>query len=654
MKPRKEAVIVVGLIVVGGTTAATIALRAPRVEALRLPGPHEVHRPRVARGCRLAARHHGAPHPVRAALTVGEVTWVGTASAGLLRYGPELWTTPSLARPRARVDVQRGLPSSRVNDLALDDSGQLLVATARGLARLDRGGRVRQVLLRGEAVHALAPGLAGTWHGLFAVRRHGPRGRTLHAVPVAGFRGAPVLHLRRCGEWVYVGATTLIAVHRSGWLEPVAIPPVTGMEGCPVTVATLQGLFNVRGAAAAPLPAWERHATVAAGLADGSVLFGTFGEGAFRFTPGRDRLARLLPRGRVSLVHVHRTGSLLVGTDEGLYVRDGQQVRRVPLDGPPPGMVTALAPRGDALWVGTFDSGLAVMTRRGWRRIKSPDDRITALQVGPRGRVWVGTATGLLRQSATDPTELSPVRDPEGWLGRHVSTLRRHGDRLWVGVYPGLVAVDVAVPPGEDLGFEHLGARGQEADRGLVGPTVYGAAFGENCLWAGTEDGLTLLAGPGQDSVSPARLGRLRGVASLLPSAPSAQVLTDLGGVLPDNWITDVRRAGSEVHVLTLRSGLLQLAPRGSRLLRFDLMTSPSGMLALRGAVAFGTNRRGLALVRSAERITTHGPEQGLASAAVAALAYDADADRLWIGGDAGVDEINNALQSVGAREERP
>jgi ligand-binding sensor domain-containing protein len=302
-----------------------------------------------------------------------------------------------------------------------------------------------------------------------------------------------------------------------------------------------------------------------------------------------------------------------------------EEIRRVPLDGPPPGVVTALAPRGDTLWVGTFDRGLSVMTRRGrWRRIRSPDDRITALQVGPRGRVWVGTATGLLRQSATNPLRLSPVRDPDGWLGRHVSTLRRHGDRLWVGVYPGLVAIDVAAPPGDELDFEHLGASGHAADAGLVGPTVYGAAFGGDSLWVGTEDGLSLLAGSGQ-----------------------GYALTDLGGVLPDNWITDVRRAGAVVHVLTLRSGLLQLTPRGSRLLRFNLMTSPSGMLALRRAVVFGTNRQGLALVRGARRITTYGPERGLASSAVAALAYDVAADRLWVGGNAGVDQIDGALQRI-------
>src|SRR5262249_40049481 len=149
----------------------------------------------------------------------------------------------------------------------------------------------------------------------------------------------------------------------------------------------------------------------------------------------------------------------------------------------------------------------------------------------------------------------------------------------------------------------YMGASGQEADAGLCGTTVNGIAPGRAGLWLGTQTGLTLLGG-----AEPRWLG-------------------DLSGILPDDWITDVRAAGERVYVLTLRSGLLEIRSQEARVEPFRLMTSPSALLPLPGSdgVLFGVNQAGLAYLpaRAQDQLYTFGPAQGLASSTVTSLALD-------------------------------
>ena len=200
-------------------------------------------------------------------------------------------------------------------------------------------------------------------------------------------------------------------------------------------------------------------------------------------------------------------------------------------------MITALARDGDTIWAGTFDAGLARVTGARWEAVPTFDARITSLHRDLFGRLWVGTASGLGQLVAG---KVVRVADARGWFRRHVASLRGStGDddpTLWVAVYPGLVAVDTSLDPPE---LEYLAARGQEPDAGLPGPTIYAVANRADELWVASDDGL----------------GRL--------SWAGSRLLTDLGGVLPDNWVNDLRSDGETLVALTLRSGLLRLSPEG-------------------------------------------------------------------------------------------
>jgi len=599
---------------------------------------------------RLSAVHHGRPHPARAALQVGGETWLATP-AGVLRFDGRLWATPGAARPLARVDVASGLPALAVNDLRADGA-DVLVATDSGLARVDRAGRVRRTRLAGVRVTALAEGLIGTWDGLY-------RGRELTRVP--GTARLPVTALRRCGT------TTLVATHDRGLLvlDGDRLTPVSGAPASRFSALACRGglapellavgsagLFRLRGGQAAPVLASPRHlTTVLAG--GGRVVLGGFDDGLLELEG--DRVRPLGLAGRVSLLHRAPDGGLLVGAASGLFVLRGGRPTRVPLDGPPAGPITALAvgqsSAGSAtVWAGGFDSGLGRLAAGAWSEVPVFDRRLTALALDAAGRLWVGTAGGL---GLLEGGRVVRVRDERGWLARHVSTLRTRGDRdptVWVGVHPGLVAIDTSQFRGSAMkgtfAMQHLGARGREADAGLVGPTLYGLAWSGAGLWLGSDDGL----------------GRL--------TRAGASALTDLGGVLPDNWINDVRALGDEVVVLTLRSGLLRLTPAGSEVLASGLMTSPGVLVLTPRQILFGTNAAGLAVLERPRSgaphvgrwrgaaatsqplaaplaaggggVRTFGSRQGLPSTMVTALAYEPAADRLWIGGDAGVTRLDH------------
>ena len=73
-----------------------------------------------------------------------------------------------------------------------------------------------------------------------------------------------------------------------------------------------------------------------------------------------------------------------------------------------------------------------------------------------------------------------------------------------------------------------------------------------------------------------------------------------------------------------------------------SLMTSPGVLVALEDRVLWGTNTAGL-VVTGGRRLVSYGPAQGLASATVTALAFDALNDTLWVGGTAGIDGITGA-----------
>jgi hypothetical protein len=577
----------------------------PQPAVLEPPAPVSRRAPTLQPGERWPAVHYGSSVPARAALAVGDETWLAGPS-GIARFDASLWRDDAPA-PRSVIGVAEGLPAAGVNALARLGDGDILAATDDGLARIAASGRVRALLPPRGRVTALASHYAGTWNGLFDL--------TNNRV-IADTADLSITRLSQCNGRLYIatndrGLFVLERGHVSAvvGIGAVHVADLACAADARLWAATVSGLFIVDGKRARPSAAWTQHATAV--VADGNdVVFGSFGQGAFRLRG--DRLSRVVEPDRISLLYA-KGRELLGSSDHCLYRIDFQSTKPISVSGPPAGLITALAVTDDGIAAGSFDHGLALLESGRWRALPLPDPRVTALLRDSRQRLWIGTAAGLF---VHERGRLRPARDPRGWLDRHINALRRRGDELWVAAHPGLVVIDLTTDPPR---HRYLGARGAEASADLVGGTAYGIAFTDDASWVGTDRGLTrLVAGGG------------------------ARSLTDLDGILPENWINDVRSDGTSVWVLTLRSGLVRLGPAGTEVWPIALMTNPSSLVPLGERALFGTNSAGVAVADARTLVvTTHGPRQGLSSATVGALAYDEVADRMWIGGSAGIDRVD-------------
>lgn len=129
-------------------------------------------------------------------------------------------------------------------------------------------------------------------------------------------------------------------------------------------------------------------------------------------------------------VHQDNKGRLWIGTESGLFLYDGQEVRSFPVDANDPGklphdFIKAIAEGPDGrVWLGTWGGGLAYFdeTTRIVRTIDLKslaernglrfDPKIWSMAVDSKGRVWLGTFdAGLFRYDPASK-ELIAVYQP--------------------------------------------------------------------------------------------------------------------------------------------------------------------------------------------------------------------------------------------------
>lgn len=575
-------------------------------------------------GAPLRVRHEASPHPARAVLRVGRQTWIATPR-GVLRFDDRLWSDPAHARP---VGTVGGLPSPDVRALAPAPDG-VWIGTARGLVVAGRGAVVR---LEGRSVTALAPPFVGTRDGLFRLD-------ATAAAPVAGTVGLHVTALLRCGEGLLVGTHDrgLWRGTTGGALTPVrglTTSRVNALAGCDEPLAaTLRGLFRVRDGVARPVDGAHAHAP-AVTVGDGRIYVGTFGDGAARIDG--PHLAPVTSDGRVSALAYDRAhDAVLVATDDALRVVRGGRAETVALPGGPRGRVVALLAEGRTLWAGTLNHGLYRRTHGTWGAVEGFDPRVSALAAAPDRRLWVGTAGGLGRLRA-DGSRVEPLRDPRGWFSRHINALQADGNALLVFVHPGVVGV--AFRDGEPSGYRYLGST--DATELVAGDAPFTKELGalrRETVFALARDGSsTWLASAG---------GLLRNEGGEL------RALTELGGALGDRAIYDVVEARDGTWALGWRAGLLRWSGGAVDVWPARWLAVPRGLTAYRGGWLVPTEDRGLVRVErgaGALRFTAWGAAQGLSGDAADAVAVTAEG--VWVGGQDGVDRLEDGGRALATR----
>ena len=305
--------------------------------------------------------------------------WAACLRQGIARRGPEGgWTRFDLGNsPLASLDV---------NDLALDAEGGVWLA-------LDRGG-----------VQRIRPD--GSWLELPDL----PVQSEVTAVVVDALGQA----------WFAARGRGLLRVAPDGSWERFhdQVPELLGAEAYDLAFANDGSLW---------IAAWDRvvrrgvdgtwtverpdprrsNAQLDTILVDASGVVWVGGrQGLFR----RERDGRwsyllphdALPDRRVSALTVDGAGHAWVATDGGLVEvwprgRQSRYEPRFPPAAEPPGSVTDLvADAQGGLWVGTEGLGAAYRAPDGgWRDYRAPEgpvsDSVQAVDIGPRGRVWLGS-----------------------------------------------------------------------------------------------------------------------------------------------------------------------------------------------------------------------------------------------------------------------
>ena len=176
---------------------------------------------------------------------------------------------------------------------------------------------------------------------------------------------------------------------------------------------------------------------------DGSLWVATTG-GLVHVVDGRATtlgVAAGLPDAPLLRLLQRRDGTLLVGTERGVYRRIGGD-QFTPLSSALPNdAVPSLAEDGDGkLWVGTVNNGLFRLDAGGIEHFTSrhelPNNRVASLLVDRDQSLWVGTDAGLMRLSNPPFTTWSVDQGLTDDYVRAVAESRHGG--IWVGTGRGL------------------------------------------------------------------------------------------------------------------------------------------------------------------------------------------------------------------------
>lgn len=149
-----------------------------------------------------------------------------------------------------------------------------------------------------------------------------------------------------------------------------------------------------------------------------------------------------LPAAPVLTLLRSKNGQLLVGTEQGLYIRDRGEsgFRPVHEDLNDLAVSALLEDHGGAIWIGTISTGLFRLQQGHIEHLGTedglPNNRVLAIFQDREGSIWVGTNGGLFRLRSAPFVTLTRE---QGLAGNYVRALLSHSDgSLWVGTSEGV------------------------------------------------------------------------------------------------------------------------------------------------------------------------------------------------------------------------
>ncbi|MDB6045419.1 MAG: hypothetical protein JWM63_3970 [Gammaproteobacteria bacterium] len=476
--------------------------------------------------------------------------WVAT-DGGLDHLRPETGDISHLRHDAADAD---SLPDNRIRALFRDRDGALWVGTPVGLVRRNPGtSRFVAVPLRGASGKAavawtFSQDSAGRlWigtvrQGAFVIE---PGQNTARAVMESGVshstlqtEGIHAIAEVRPGEiWLGTDGHGIVAVdtatfytrrirHDPTLLSSLANDTVQALHTDRAGLvwictdrsisrynARQEGIFTVFGGSSRQDGLTDADVNTVLPMPDGRIWLGLASHGIDIIDPAGVRVAGIrpdqqhpataLPKDYVNTLVRGPSDAVYVGTEQGLYRVDRLARGAVRLTVPqrePSGAVWALLVEQNVLWIGGFDGLWALdlsapdTARAAVRGIDGlTDQRVTVIERGPAGSLWVGTRNGLNRLDLASHTVERILPDPpdsSALATGYVATLLtdRRG-RLWVGTLGGGISMLESRDRNGRPRFRRLGVR-----QGLASENIDKLLEDtRGRIWASTDDGLAVI-----------------------------------------------------------------------------------------------------------------------------------------------------------------
>jgi signal transduction histidine kinase/ligand-binding sensor domain-containing protein/CheY-like chemotaxis protein/HPt (histidine-containing phosphotransfer) domain-containing protein len=358
-------------------------------------------------------------------LREGDDLWIGTWG-GLVHFDGAQFVVH---------ETENGLPSERINALALDTEGVLWVGTDRGLSRFDG---------KDFANFSSADGLPSD---------------EIHA-----------LQFDYNGD-LWIGTSSTIQFRDGGGLSRydgekfVNFSSADGLAGNDIRTlfADIEG--NLWVGTASGLSQYQGLHILSLSTVDG------------------------LADDHIHALAADAQGPFWIGTHNGLSYFDGKGLKNFSgKDGMPNPTVRALETAADGhVWIGS-EGGLSHFDGKTFtnysKRDGMPHDVVLSLAQNRDGQLWIGTWAGGL--SRFDGSTFTNYSTDNGLPGNEINALLAAGDgQLWIGTWGGGISL-----------FDGSTFTNYSTDNGLAHNTVRALARGEDgALWIGTENGLSRFDG---------------------------------------------------------------------------------------------------------------------------------------------------------------
>ena len=535
--------------------------------------------------------------------------WIGTRS-GLNRYDGY-----RMNAYRHQPDDTLSLPHSRINSLTVTADGSLLVGTDCGWCVYDRRADrfVRMDVARGLSVKAIAEQGSRLWictnHGLFAYDR--ATGRHRHFTKADAGNHFP-------GDYV-----PCALVLPDGRLAVGTHNKLCLMNGDRVTdVVETGGDINL-------------VLSVMADADDPDKLWIGTEQGLMRYSIGARNKNYMLTGVPIKSMCADADGNLVLGTDNGLYVRQRNSLtfdifrhrtddsRTIPNDV----VWSVAADRDRTLWLGT-DNGIAIVDphcRTDFASIKdltgsTDGHQVFAIVTDNRNNLWLGGSNGLIMHNrTTGQSQWFRMDAGEGrqLLHNKVRCLYPDGGSMWIATDGGLNRYDYAT--GCIEGYALADSTGTYNSKWMYAIV----ADRRGRLWIATYEG-------GVFVVDKADLQASHGRPVTPVEHYSAESATHF---VPDNIVNSIVADADTVWISTDNAGIRRIAPDSTLTLDTATGALPTNSIRcltadLQGNLWIGTDMGLLVLTRGARTARQVAPGQITQPVRFVTC----DADNVWVG----------------------